>query len=227
MPNNNNLDSIPIQKGKKLNSKTKTLIFALQVSFVLILLILWVSSNSLRTSKNLLVLFFYSFPSEFLIAIVPHEPVLLYYGKFYSPLTVTAVAIISTLMTETLNYSVFKYIIDTNIFQRIRHKKTVNKIIILFQKAPFIAIWIAGFTPVPFYPFRLLVVLAHYPVIKYILAVFLSRAPRFFILALAGQALKIPDYLLVTLFVLLVLSLNFAFVKNLLKKKVDASNNSS
>ena len=90
----------------------KTALFALQISFVLALLIVWTTSKSLQESKSLWVLFFYSFPAEFLIATVPHEPVLLYFGKFYHPLTVALVAIPSTLLTEMLNYSTFKYISD-------------------------------------------------------------------------------------------------------------------
>lgn len=219
MKNPKNFNSFMPRREKQFTSKTRTLIFVLQASLVLTLLILWLSSKSIQSSKNLWVLFFYSFPSEFLIAIVPHEPILLYFGKFYSPLTVAAVAIISTLLTETLNYSAFRYITDTNIFQKIHHKKAVNKIVILFQKAPFFAIWIAGLTPVPFYPFRLLVVLARYPITKYILAIFLSRTPRFYILAFVGHTIKIPDYLLIALFVILIVSMNVTFVKNMLKKK--------
>ncbi len=128
------------------------------------------------------------------------------------------VGIIGTVMTEAINYSVFNYITDTNLFQKIRHKKAVNKIIELFQKFPFLAVWIAGLTPIPFYPFRFLVVLARYPVFKYLLAVFLSRTPRFYILAYLGHAIKFPDYLLVILFVLLILAMNIQFLRNVLKK---------
>ena len=97
----------------------KASLFALQISFVLALLIVWIISKSLQESKSLWVLFFYSFPSEFLIATVPHEPVLLYFGKFYHPLTVALVAIPSTLITEMLNYSTFKYITDLKIFVKL------------------------------------------------------------------------------------------------------------
>lgn len=195
------------------------MLFVLQVVLVLALLIGWLSFKTLRTSKNLWVLFFYSFPSEFLIAVVPHEPILLYFGKFYSPLTVALVGIVGTVMTEAINYSVFKYITDTNLFQKIRHKKTVNKVIELFRKFPFLAIWIAGLTPIPFYPFRFLVVLARYPVLKYLLAVFLSRTPRFYLLAYLGHAIKFPDYLLIILFVILILAMNIQFLRSLLKKR--------
>ncbi|TET24131.1 MAG: hypothetical protein E3J76_03495, partial [Candidatus Aminicenantes bacterium] len=188
-------------------------------SLVISLLIIWFSSESLQQSKNLWVLFLYSFPSEFLIAIVPHEPVLLYFGKFHPPLTVAFVAVASTLITEAINYSAFNFIAETILFRKIRHKKAVEKIINLFNKAPFLAVWIAGLTPIPFYPFRFLVVIARYPLIKYLLAVFLSRTPRFFILAFVGNIIKIPDYLLIIFFIGITILINYPVVSHLLKKR--------
>jgi len=212
MNNEPSLNSSLKNKSRPVQPKVKTLIFVLEIALVVTLLVVWASSKSLQ--------FFYSFPAEFLIAIVPHEPILLYFGKFYSPLTVALVASAGTLLTEMLNYSVFKFVMDMKIFQKIQQKKSVNKIINLFNKSPFLALWIAGFTPVPFYPFRLLVVMAHYPLVNYILAVFLSRTPRFFLLAWAGHAIKIPDYLLAALFVILILSMNYAILKKYIKKRL-------
>lgn len=197
----------------------KASLFALQISFVLTLLILWATSKSLQDSKSLWVLFFYSFPSEFLIATVPHEPVLLYFGKFYHPITVALVAIPSTLLTEMLNYSTFKYITDLKIFTQLREKKVVQKTVQFFNKAPFLTLWVVGITPVPFYPLRFLVVLAKYPKLKYILAVLLSRFPRFIILAYIGHTIKIPDYLLIVLFVALIAIANISIFRILRTKK--------
>ena len=196
-------------KSNRAQTKLKTFIFVLEIALVATLLIVWLSSRSLQQSKSLWMLFIYSFPAEFLIAVVPHEPILLYFGKFYSPLTVALVASAGTVLTEILNYSVFKFIMDLKIFQRIQQKKSVNKIVNLFNKSPFLALWIAGFTPVPFYPFRFLVVLARYPLARYILAVFISRTPRFYLLAWAGHVIKIPDYLLIALFATLIISMNY------------------
>ena len=165
------------------------------------------------------MLFFYSFPSQFLIAIIPFEPVLLYFGKFYQPLTVAFIAIIGTVLTEALNYSAFKFVTDNSIFKKIHQGKMVTKIVELFKKAPFVALLVAGFTPVPFYPFRFLVVLARYPLLKYLLAVFLSRTPRFFILALAGYMIKIPDYLLIAIFIVLISAANIPLLIRFLKDK--------
>jgi membrane protein YqaA with SNARE-associated domain len=197
----------------------KTLLFALQISFVFTLLIAWVTSEGLQESKSLWVLFFYSFPSEFLIATVPHEPVLLYFGKFYHPLTVALVAIPSTLLTEILNYSTFKYITDLKIFSRLHEKKAVKKTVAFFNRATFLTIWVVGITPIPFYPVRFLVVLAKYPLPKYILAVFLSRFPRFIIFAYVGYKIQFPDYMLIVLFVILIVIPNIAILRSLRKRK--------
>jgi membrane protein YqaA with SNARE-associated domain len=207
----------------KLESKhppwIKALLFAIQISFVLTLLIVWLTSKGLQESKSLWVLFFYSFPSEFLIATVPHEPVLLYFGKFYHPLTVALVAIPSTLLTEMLNYSAFKYITDLKIFSKLQEKKAVQKTVQFFNKAPFITLWVAGITPIPFYPLRFLVVLAKYPLPKYILAVFLSRFPRFIIFAYLGYKIQFPDYMLIALFFILIAIANIAIVRSLRTRK--------
>lgn len=209
-------------KTKKTPSKIRILIFIFQIALVMALLVLWLCSKSIQESKSLWVLFFYSLPSEFLIAIAPHEPVLVYFGKFYPPLTVALVAIAGTLIAETLNYSVFKFVTDTGTFNKIRNRKTVTKIVELFNKAPFIALIVAGFTPVPFYPFRFLAVLAHFPLTKYILAIFLARTPRFYLLALIGYVIKIPDYLLLLLFIVLAVTPYVPFLRKLLKNRKKA-----
>jgi len=219
MKNNNNISGPSPARPREIRSKIRTLIFALQIIVVAFLLVLWLSSESIQKSKDLWVLFIYSFPSQFLIPIVPHEPVLLYFGKFYSPLTVALVDIAGTMLTEALNYSVFKYIIDTSFFQKMHHTKSVAKVVELFNRAPFVALLVAGLTPVPFYPFRFLVVMAHYPIWKYLLAVFLSRTPRFYVLALIGRAIKIPDYLIIAIFIILIAAVNIPLLRKFLKKR--------
>lgn len=219
MSNNSHLSNTTTKESRPSPPWIKSLAFVLQICFVLVLLIIWLVSESIRESKSLWVLFFYSFPAEFLIATVPHEPALLYFGKFYTPLTVAIVAGSSTLLTEALNYSVFKFITDLKIFKNIQQRKFVKKAITFFNRAPFFALWIAALTPIPFYPFRFLVVMANYPLIKYILALALSRIPRFFILALVGHAIQIPDYLLVALFILLIVSLNFPLLRKFIRRR--------
>jgi membrane protein YqaA with SNARE-associated domain len=197
----------------------KWLAFVFEISLIVGLLVWWLLSDTAQKSQNLWVLFFYSFPSEFIIATVPHEPVLLYFAKFYLPLTVALVAISGTVLTEALNYTAFKFVADLTLFRKMLANKAVNKIVVLFNKYPFAALWIAGFTPIPFYPFRFLVVLAHYPLIKYILAVVLSRTPRFYLLALLGRALKLSGWSMILLTVILIIAASIPLLTSRLKKK--------
>ena len=218
MSNAMNSDSNSHPETKPLQSKVKIFLFIFEITLILTLLLIWLFSKSIQSSKSLIVLFFYSFPSEFLVGLVPHEPVLLYYGKYHSPFTVALVAVTGTVLAEALNYSVFTFINSTRLFEEMRRKKIVSKIVELFNKAPFTAIIIAGFTPVPFFPIRFLVVMGHYREIKYLLAVFLSRAPRFYILAFLGDAFKIPDNILIVLFIILIITAYVSLVGNLRKK---------
>ena len=212
---------IYFQKLKRKLPKARTLIVAFEISMILGLLILWLTSTEIQQSKSLYVLFFYSFPSEFLVGLVPHEPVLLFFGNYYPPLTVALVSVVSTVLTEALNYSMFKYVADTTLFKKFSKGRSVRQVIALFKKMPFTAIWVAGFTPIPFYPFRFLVVMGHYPIWKYLVAVFLSRGPRFFILAQIGYTFKIPGVALAALFILLIISFNVPIFMNFMNKKSD------
>ena len=80
-------------------------------------------------------------------------------------------------------------------------QEAFNKVVAQYQENAFWVVAIAGFTPIPFFPFRFLVVMTGYPVWKYLLAVFLARTPRFYLLAFFGQMVPVPTGLLTALFV--------------------------
>ncbi|NOY59208.1 MAG: VTT domain-containing protein [Calditrichaeota bacterium] len=199
--------------------KIRAAIVIFEIGIILFLLIVWMSSKSIRESKSLWILFLYNFPSQFLIAIVPHEPVFLFYSKFYAPLTVTVVATIGTVITEYLNYSIFGFFAEFRPVQKFKNGRVVQKILLLFKKAPFSALWIAGISPIPFYPFRFMVVLSDYPLWKYLLAVLTSRFPRFYLFALAGRAIQLPNYILITFFGAITVVLYVPLIRKLRKKK--------
>jgi len=198
------------------SSKIRIGVFAAQILFVGALAVVWFTSARIQTSKDLYVLFFYCFPSEFLIAIVPHEPVILYFAKFYSAFTVTAVSVVGTLCAEALNYSLFKHVSSTSPLKKFASMSLVNKTVQLFKRSPFFALCVAGFTPVPFYPMRFLAVMANYPIERYLLALLLSRTPRFYLIALFGTMLAVPTWVLVAIFVVMIVVSNVKLVRSLL-----------
>jgi membrane protein YqaA with SNARE-associated domain len=213
------LETLPEVKARPMPPWVRTLIFVFEVAFVIGLLVWWLASDSVRESKSLWILFLYCFPAEFIIATAPHEPVLLYFAKFYSPLTVAAISVAGTVLTEVLNYTVFKYVADLKVFRKMLASRTVQKTVHLFKKAPFAALWVAGFTPIPFYPFRFLVVIARYPLWKYIAAVLTSRAPRMYIIALAARAIHFPDYMILIITGVLIVAANLPIIQKLFKRR--------
>lgn len=194
----------PVQTGRV--RSIRTMIFWLEILFVVALLTIWLTSTAIRQDRNLWILFFYCFPSEFLISFVPHEPVILYFSKDYSPMTVALVSIAGTMLAEALDYSAIKFIKEINFMEKARQNTVAKKLVNLFWKAPFPALLVASFLPIPFYPFRFLVVLANYPMWKYLTAILTGRLPKFYLLAFLGKALKIPDLWIAIFFVALIFS---------------------
>ncbi|MFX0203088.1 MAG: VTT domain-containing protein [Candidatus Hodarchaeota archaeon] len=207
------------QKKKLFFSKKKSILIALEVFFVAVLFVLWFGSESLRESRSLWILFIYAFPANFIAAVVPYDPAVIYFGKFYSPLYVTLMGVSSMTLVEGINYSVLSSIANTKMLLKIGHNKFINRIITLFKKAPFVALCVAGFLPIPFYPFRFLVVLSRYPFTKFVLAVLAAKLPRIYILALLGYLIDIPDYLIMLFFILLVMLMYVSFFINQLKAR--------
>jgi membrane protein YqaA with SNARE-associated domain len=221
------LEALERAAPSSLRRRLRTLTVILEVAFIAGLLVVWLTSQSIHHSNSLWVLFFYCFPSQFLLAAVPHEPILLYFGKFYHPLTVALVATAGTVITEIINYSVFKYVADFKAFEKVSRSKLVVKSVGLFKKAPFLSLWVAGLTPVPYYPFRFMVVVARYPLPLFALAVFTSRLPRFFILALLGNKFDIPNGVIIGLFAVLVLAAVIPLVREFLRKEDKGSSPAS
>jgi membrane protein YqaA with SNARE-associated domain len=192
-----------------------TLILA-ELGIVLALLLTWYLSEEVRASTSLWVLFFYSFPSEFLVGLIPHEPILVLYGGYHAPWIVALVSVVSTTMAEGLNYHFFSLFVGVPALNSALNGKTVKRMGDLFKRWPFLAILVAGATPVPFFPIRFLVVITEYPVQKYLLGVFLSRGPRFLVLAMLGKAFEIPPMAILGLFVAMLVLINIPTVAKVL-----------
>jgi len=212
-----------ILNNKKSSNSYKQIIRILIISSQLLiitgLLMIWLFSEPVRQSRNLWILFFYNFPSQFLLAIVPHEPVLFYFSKYYDPLIVASVCIAGTIITEYFNYSIFSFFAEFQSVQKAKNWGFLQKILSLFSKAPFLSLAIAAVSPIPFYPFRFLVVLTKYPLTKYLLAVFIFRFIRYYLLALLGYTFHIPDSLLLIVFFVVLIIIYLPGLRDVIRRK--------
>ena len=195
----------PPTVGRRQKSKTRILIVVAEIAMISALFSVWLLSEEVRASKHLLVLFFYSIPAGFFIGLLPHEPVLLYFGQSHPALIVAGVFLVGWLVAERANYSILGFFGDLGLFEKLRRKPLVGRLIHLFGRAPFLSLVVAAFIPIPFFPFRFLVVMEGYSVWKYLLAVAVARGPRYLILAALGNLFHIPGWVLVVLFLVLIL----------------------
>jgi membrane protein YqaA with SNARE-associated domain len=190
---------------------------ALELALVLSLLGAWVGSEAVRSGDHLGILFLYSFPSEFLVGLVPHEPVLVHFGRVHEAWLVALVAGVGTVLAEAINYSIFGFFYQRPTLRGVGHRPSVRKVTELFSRRPFTAVVVAGFSPLPFFPIRFLVVMTAYPRARYLAGVALSRTPRFFILAAFGGFFEIPEGLLSALMVGMLLTVNLPALAGLLR----------
>jgi len=148
-------------------------------------------------SYPLLTIFFYSIPSNCAIAIFPHEPVLIWYGKTVSLWPLTIAATLGTILAAYLDYKFFTPVMNLQFTaSKYKHRPFYQKAHRWFYKMPFITLVAAGFSPIPFFPFKFMVYASKYPYWRYLLAVAFSRFPRYYLLALAGFTFQIPNWLI-------------------------------
>lgn len=184
------------------------------------ILLVWFLVDGVQESKSLWVFFAYSFPAEFLVGLVPHEPALIYFGAFHPAWIVAIVAAAGTVMAEAMNYSFIGYFYDRPSVRSAFDRPVVRKLVDWFGRAPFLTTVFAGITPVPYFPVRFLVVMTAYPLWKYLLAVFVARTPRFWLLAAFGAYLDLPVGLIGGIFLVMLLSVNVpALVQLLLRAR--------
>lgn len=152
--------------------------------------------------SKLFLLFLYSIPAQFIVAIIPHEPIIFYFSKYFSPLSVTLGALLGTLFAEYLNYMLVKMFFKIPKLVDLKNHRTFKNATYYFLKLPFVSLVIAAITPVPFYPFRIIVPVSEYSLAKYLLALIVGRTPRFYILAYFGYSIPLPNEIIIVLFIL-------------------------
>jgi len=148
-----------------------------------------------------LTIFFYSIPSNAGISVFPHEPLVVWYGKFVNLWLLSVYATAGTILAAFLDYKFFAPVLNLSYSAKYKKTTTYQKAHKWFFKMPFVSIVVAGFSPIPFYPFKFMVYASKYSLWKYLLAVTIGRFPRYYLLGAAGFLLQIPDWLIIGSFV--------------------------
>jgi membrane protein YqaA with SNARE-associated domain len=116
---------------------------------------------------------------------LPTPPAVLASGVLMGPLLAALIGGVANCIGASVDY-----LVGTKIPEADKHMERYKKIqpmLDKFKQNAFFAIVIAGFTPFVFDPIRLAAGYVRYDIKKYWMAVFLGRAPRFYILAWIGK----------------------------------------
>jgi membrane protein YqaA with SNARE-associated domain len=154
------------------------------------------------TYHSLVWLCFYTAISNFCIPWLPHEPVILLYGNLYNPWLVAVLGGLATCWMEFFNYQILGLITYIQQVKVFTEKQTYQKAEEYFRKFSFFILIFMSLMPVPFVPFRVFAVTSSYPLMKYLLAVFIGRTFRYYILAITGAKIHLPLWTYGLIFVL-------------------------
>lgn len=120
------------------------------------------------------------------------ESVVLIFGRLHPPLLVGAVAAGVNLYVEYLSYHLHRRVLDMDAARRFRESGAVRKAVRLFDRRPFLAVWLCSWSPLPFFAVRVLSPLSGYPPGRHLLATFAGRFPKYWLLAFLGVAWHPP-----------------------------------
>src|SRR2546426_3537744 len=147
-------------------------------------------------------LFGYAFISNVALAVLPHEPAVIWYGPRLGVWPTTVVATAGTVAAALVDHRLFVPLIR-RVTQGRRtasaSSQGANYVSGLFRRFPFAVIALSGLTPLPFFPVKALAFTTDYPLGRYIAAVAARSVPRYALLAWLGVAVRLPTWLLVVL----------------------------
>ena len=115
-----------------------------------------------------------------------YEPILMMYGRLYPPLLIGFLGILGTMYVEYLNYRLYSRMVHANALTGLRESRVVRRLGSLFERAPFLTVWLCSWSPLPYWSVRFLSPLTHFPVSRHLLATFLGRFPRLWFFAALG-----------------------------------------
>ena len=129
------------------------------------------------------------------------------YGQTFNPVLTAVLGGIGSCISGLIDYALVAVIFRYDKIARIKTTRTYRYVEQLFRKAPFTTLVIAAFTPIPFEPVKLLACATQYNRMRFVLAIFIGRSPRYLLLGLLQRQLLIPrEYLYGSILLLVALA---------------------
>jgi membrane protein YqaA with SNARE-associated domain len=147
-----------------------------------------------------LFLLYMSFANTFVP--LPTNPVIIGLGRTYEPLLVGLLGAIGTSVANLNEYHVISYISSKKFADRVKKRRMYLKFQEWYWKYPFSLLTLTNFLPIPVDPVRWMSISSGYSRFSYAAATFAGRAPRYYLLALLGEAYQFSNRFLILLVII-------------------------
>ncbi len=134
-------------------------------------------------------------------------PTLLYFAKFHRPWVVAVAGSVASGLGSVLQYVFLRWALSDRHpwMKRFAPRRArLDAALRQYPSASFVTILAARATPLPDAPVKIVAALVGYSATLYFLATLVGALPYYFVIALVGEAVKIPDWILVAALVVIV-----------------------
>lgn len=146
-----------------------------------------------------LFLLAYAFVSNVALAVVPHEPVVIWYGAQIGVWSTALVATLGTVAAAWVDHRVFVPMLSRVAHRPVLSEGLAGRLRGAFTRAPFAILAVSGVMPLPSFPFKAMAFASGYPLGRYLAAVAAGRMPRYLLLAGVGVVLSPPPWMFAVL----------------------------
>ena len=171
------------------------LLISFLLVYVIAVIFLFIFFPVEKALELLFLLFYMNFACTFFP--LPTPQIIMEYGGTYDPVLIAVIGAVGTCMAGLIDYTIIDAIFSYKKVAQLKNTKSYKICAVLYDKIAFISLVFAGFTPIPFEPFRFLAGSTKYNRTKYVIAIFLGRAPRYYLLAKLQQMIQFPTSILV------------------------------
>ncbi len=150
---------------------------------------------------------------------LPTAWIILWAARETDPLSVALIAAAGTCMANLHDYYILNYLFGLDRIGKVKKRGFYLSAVKWFERAPFLTLTIASFVPIPIDIVRILAVSTGYSRVKYTLATFAGRFPRYLLLAWLGYELKLSNKAIFYVFLATVLIGAIKGISKLIEKR--------
>jgi uncharacterized membrane protein YdjX (TVP38/TMEM64 family) len=127
-------------------------------------------------------------------------PLLFEYGKFHAPWQVAVAGGAASAAGNAVQLLLLRYFIASDrpwMRRFIPTRERVTATLAQYPSASFLALVLARATPLPDAPLKIAAAVVGYPIALYFLAILIGALPYYYVLALVGQKVHVPTWIIV------------------------------